>query len=67
MAINSIAWVTPTVVSMVLAALHVDGVVYANIYTLCASTAIEFGMCAMCPALYAIKWAILIVKKIHIK
>jgi hypothetical protein len=60
MAINIITWVTPAIVAAILLAYNVDSVVFNNLYILIAESSIELGMCAMCPALYAIRWAKLV-------
>jgi hypothetical protein len=58
MAINILSWITPAFTSILLGALRVDVVDYANIFGMIASSSIEIGSCAMCPALYAIKFPI---------
>jgi hypothetical protein len=58
-AINILGWATPTFTTMILGALNIDRVGYVNIFSLMADTCIELGSCAMCPALYAIKYPFL--------
>jgi hypothetical protein len=53
--INIVGWATPIFTSMILGAMNVTGIDYMNIFSLMADTSIQFGSCAMCPALYAIK------------
>jgi hypothetical protein len=57
--INIFGMATPSFTSMILNAMNVDGVTYANIFDLIADSSIEFCLCAMCPALYAIKYPFL--------
>jgi hypothetical protein len=54
--INIVGWTTPSFTPMILSAMNLNDVDYANIFSLIADTSIELGMCAMCPALYAIKY-----------
>jgi hypothetical protein len=61
MGIITLSWATPALATVVVGAMNVpaSSPEYFQIFGMFADTWIEVGSCAMCPALYAIKLAIL--------